>query len=168
MTRAPSLFVAATLLAACGQTGGPVAPSEAPAVAAAVTHFRDRQVFTNDLVVPNPCSGENVLLHLDQLFMIHEVSVEGKFFHGHITFLDRGTKGEGLTSGAVYRQTGAEQEFLHLKGPVGASQRIQITINLIGKGSAPNFLFHEIFHVIVSPEGVLKLAFSRSREVCRG
>jgi hypothetical protein len=170
MTRASTFLVGVAILAACQQGDGPAAPSTASSVplAAAVTHFRDKQIVTNDLVVENPCTGEDVLLHLDQLFMIREVSVEGKFFHGHITFLDRGTTGEGLTSGAAYRQTGAEQDFLHLKGEVAAAERIQVTINLIGKGTVPNFLAHEIFHVMVSPAGEVKIQFDKIRQVCRG
>jgi hypothetical protein len=170
MIRAPSLLAAAAILTACRQADTPLGPSDAPPVAVnpAVTHFRDRQLFTNDLVVTNPCSGENVLLHLRQQFTIQEVSVEGKFFHGHFTFNDRGTTGEGLTSGAVYRQTGAEQDFLHLKGAVAAARRIEITLNPIGQGKAPNFLGHEIFHLIVSPTGAVKLEFDKIRQVCRG
>ena len=170
MTRASTLLVGVALLAACQQGDGPAAPTAAPSVplTAAVTHFRDKVTFTNDLVVPNPCTGEDVLLHLDQLFMIKEVSVEGKFFYGHLTFLDRGTTGVGATSGATYRQTGAEQEFLHLKAEVATSRRIQVTINLIGKGSVPNFVAHEIFRLMVSPEGELSLQFDKVREVCRG
>jgi hypothetical protein len=158
----------AALLAACGQPESPVGPSDPPAVNAAITHFKDRQIITEDAVAFNPCSGENVLLHIDQLFVIREVSVEGKFFHGHLTFLDRGTNGEGLTSGAVYRQTGAEQEFLHLKGEVAVARRIENTINLIGQGSAPNFLVHEIFRLSVSPAGVVKLEFDKLSTACRG
>ena len=169
MTRVASLFAGVALLAACQQSDGPAAPSTPSVpVAAAVTHFRDRVFFTNDLVVQNQCSGEDILLHLDQMFVIHEVSVEGKFFHGHLTFMDRGTKGEGLTSGATYRQTGAEQEFFHLKGEVATSRRIENTLNLIGKGRAPNALVHEIFRVMVSPAGEVKIEFDKVRQVCRG
>jgi hypothetical protein len=170
MTRASTFLVGVALLAACQQSDGPAAPSTTSSVplAAAVTHFSDKVIFTNDLVVENPCTGEDVLLHLDQLFMIKEVSVEGKFFHGHITFLDRGTTGEGLTSGATYRQTGAEQDFLHLKGEVASSQRFENTLNIISQGSAPNFLIHEIFRLMVSPAGELTLAFDKVRVVCRG
>ncbi len=168
MTRASSFLVTAALLAACGQSESPSGPSDLPAVNTVTTHFKDRQLIIEDQVAFNPCSGESVLLHINQLFVIREVSVEGKFFHGHLTFLDRGTKGEGLTSGAVYRQTGAEQEFLHLKGDVGVARRIQVTINLIGQGSAPNFLLHQIFRLSVSPAGVVKVEFDKLRTACRG
>jgi hypothetical protein len=170
MTRSSMFLVGIALLGACQQGDGPAAPSAASSVplASAVTHFSDKEIFTNDLVVENPCTGEDVLLHLDQLFMIREVSVAGKFFRGHITFLDRGTTGEGLSTGASYRQTGAEQEFLHLKGAVAVNQRVQVTINLIGKGSVPNFVVHEIFRVMISPAGEVKIAFDKIRAVCRG
>ena len=170
MTRASMFLVGIALLGACQQGDGPAAPSTASSdpLAAAVTHFSHKEIITNDLVVENPCSGELVLLHLDQLFMLREVSKEGKFFHGHITFLDRGTTGEGLTTGATYRQTGAEQEFFHVKGEAGINQRIQVTINLIGKGVVPNFLVHLIVRFMVSPAGEVKIEFDKFRQVCRG
>ena len=170
MTRASTLLVGVALLTACQQGDGPSSPSTPSSVplAAAVTHFRDKVIITEDLLVQSPCTGEDVLLHIDQLFMLREVSVEGKFFHGHLTLLDRGTTGEGLTSGATYRQTGAEQEFFHLKGEVGLSRRIQVSLNLVGQGSVPNFQFHEIFRLMVSPAGELTLAFDKISQVCRG
>jgi hypothetical protein len=169
MTRATSFLIGVALIAACQQGDGPAA-TLAPSLplASAVTHFRDRVFFTNDLVVQNPCSGENILLHLRQMFVIHELTLEGKAFHGHLTFMDRGTKGEGLTSGATYRQVGAEQEFLHLKGEVAGSQRIENTLNLIGQGRAPNAKFHEIFRVMVTPAGEVQIQFDKIRQVCRG
>jgi hypothetical protein len=167
MTRLGSLLVTATMLAACGQADSPIAPSDLPTMTTATRHFKDRQLVTGDVVVLNPCSDESILLHVDQLFVIHEVSVAGKFFHGHLTFLDRGTRGEGLTSGAVYRQTGAEQDFAHFKGELGVTRRIQVAINVIGKGSAPNFLVHEILRLTVSPAGAVKLEFDKARTACR-
>ena len=118
----PTLLVAAVLLAACADADIPMAPSDTHAVNAATTHNRQRTVVIEDAVAPNPCTGEDVLLHIDQLFILNELTLEGKFFHGHFTFLDRGTKGVGLTTGVTYHQTGAEQDFLHIKGEVGAQE----------------------------------------------
>ena len=74
MTRASTFLVGIAVLAACRQGDGPVAPSDDPALSAAVTHFRDRVVIRELLVVENPCANEDVGLRLNQLFMIHEVS----------------------------------------------------------------------------------------------
>ena len=87
--------------------------------------------------------------------------------HGHLALLDRGTRGEGLARGAVYRQTGAERNSC-TSGRVGVNRRIQVTINLIGRGSAPNFLVHEILRVTVSPAGVVTLEFDKIGAACRG
>jgi len=168
MTRASNLVVGLALLAAC-QQGDPAAPSDAPVgPSAAVTHNRFRDFVIHDFVVANPCTGEIVLLHLDQMFVLHEVSREGKFFHGHFTFMDRGTNGQGLTSGAIYRQTGSEQETFHVKGEVNTVHTIEVTVNLIGKGKVPNFLIHEIFHVTLTSTGELRSGFDRLRQVCQG
>jgi hypothetical protein len=168
MTRASAFLVGVALVSACQQDGGPAAPSDGPALSAAVTQFRDRVVIRDLLVVENPCANEDVGLHLNQLFMIHEVSREGKFFHGHITFLDRGTRGTGIVSGATYRQTGAEQETLHLKGQVGVAHTIEVTVNLIGQGRAPNFTVHEIFRFVLTPAGQVRLQFDNIRQACHG
>ena len=167
MNRAPLLLVAAALLAACAEADSPMAPSDALSVNA-VTHNRQRVIVTDDVLVSNPCNGEAVQLHIDQLFILHEVTVEGKFFHGHLTFLDRGTRGVGLGTGATYRQVGAEQDFLHLKGEVGFQERFHNTINLISQGRVPNFVVVEVFRIMVSPSGVVKLQFDKIKQVCRG
>jgi len=168
MNRSPLLLVAAVLLAACTGADTPVAPSDTHALSAAVTHNRQREAVIVDQLVTNVCNGEDVLLHIDQLFILHEVTVEGKFFHGHLTFLDRGTRGVGLTTGATYRQTGAEQDFLHIKGEVGSQERVHNTLNLISNGPAPNFIVVEIAHVMISSSGALKLQFDKVKQVCRG
>jgi hypothetical protein len=155
-------------LAACAGADTPSAPSEPAAVNAATTHNRQREVVTDDVVVTNPCNGEDVQLHIDELFLLRELTIEGKQFHGHLTFLDRGTRGVGLSTGAVYHQVGAEQEFFHLKGEVNVERRIHNTISLISQGSAPNFQVTEIFRLKISPAGVTTLEFDKVRQECRG
>ena len=164
----PTLLVAAVLLGACADSDTPMAPSDTHAVNAATTHNRERTVVIEDAVVPNPCTGEDVLLHIDQLFILNELTLEGKFFHGHFTFLDRGTKGVGLTTGVTYHQVGAEQDFLHLKGEVGGQERFHNTINLISQGPMPNIVVVEVFRIMVSPSGEVKLQFDKLKQVCTG
>jgi hypothetical protein len=168
MNRSSALLVAAALLAGCAETDTPMAPSDPRAVNAAITHNRQRMIVIEDAVVPNPCTGEDVLLHIDQLFVLHEFAVEGKLFHGHFTFLDRGTRGVGLTTGVTYRQVGAEQDFLHLKGEVGGQERFHNTINLISQGPMPNIVVVEVFRIMVSPSGEVKLQFDKLKQVCTG
>ena len=168
MTRLALLLLAAGGLAACAGSDTPASPSDVPALNAAVTHNRIRQVVIDDVVATNPCNGEAVQLHIDELFILHELTIEGKLFHGHLTFLDRGTRGVGVSTGAVYHQVGAEQDFLHLKGEVGGQERIHDTINLISHGAAPNFVVTEVFRFKVSPTGEVTLQFDKLRQVCRG
>ena len=168
MNRSSLLLAAAVLVAACTDADTPVAPSDTHALNAAVTHNRQRVAVIEDQVVTNVCSGEDVLLHIDQLFLLKEVTFEGKFFHGHLTFLDRGTRGVGLTSGATYRQVGAEQDFLHISGEVGSQERVHNTINLISQGSLPNIVFVEVFRVKIGPGGEILLNFDKIRQNCRG
>ena len=170
MTRA-SLFVGVALLAACQQGDVPSAPSStspaALAPATAVTQFRDRIVIQEDALVQHPCTGEEILLHLKQLFMIHEVDQVGKAFHGHITILDRGTRGVGLTSGATYRQTGAEADRILLRTDPHVVNTFTFGLNLIGQGRAPDFRVHTTFHVTITPAGVVTATVDKVRETCK-
>lgn len=169
MTRALSCLLAAGLLASCGQGSDPAAPSNTSVTPnAVVTHFRDRITFTNDLLVTNPCNGEEILLTLNQLFIIHEVDQVGKALHGHLTFLDRGTRGVGLSSGGIYRQTGAEKQNIFVRAKdAHVVSSVVFGLNLIGQGSAPDFRVHETFHVTITPAGVVSVVFDKIRETCK-
>lgn len=167
MNRTSSMLIAAALLGACADGATPTDPSDSDALAA-TTRNRLRQEVIEDQVATNQCNGEDVLLHIDQLFSLSEVTVDGRFFHGHLTFHDRGTRGVGLTTGAIYRQVGAEQDFLHIDGRVGSQERIHNTISLISRGSLPNLVFTEVFRVKISPTGEITLNFDRIRQSCRG
>ena len=173
MTRASTFLVVVAQLIACSESGAPTAPNDPSAaervpLAAATSHNRVRDLVTDDILVINGCNREAVQLHLRQLFTLHEVSVDGKFFHGHLTFNDRGTRDVGLSTGLVYHQTGAEQEFFHLNGEVNQTRRVEVTLNLIGQGQEPNYVVHEILRLLVSPTGELRVDFDRIREACRG
>jgi hypothetical protein len=167
MTRLSLLCLAAGGLAACAGAEPPTGPSPVPAVTAATVHTRIRQVVDEEQIVTNPCNGEQVRLHVRQLFVLHEVTIEGKAFHGHLTFLDRGTRGVGLSTGAVYHQVGAEQDFLH-QSDVGVQERIHNTLSLISRGSVPNFQITEVFRIKVTPSGAVTLQFDKLRQECRG
>ena len=170
MTRASWCLVAAGLLASCRAGDGPAAPAnDVAAPNALVTHFRDRIFFTNDLVVADECTGEDVLLHLRQMFAIHEVDQVGKAFHGHLTFLDRGTTGVGLTSGAIYRQTGAEKQDIVLRArDPHVVNSVVVGLNLVGQGRVPNLTVHQTFHVTITPAGVASVTLEKIRQHCRG
>lgn len=168
MHRFPLLLVAAALLGACADAATPTTPSDAHALGAAVTHNKQREEVIEDALVTNQCNGEDVQLHIDQLFILREVTVEGNSFRGHLTFLDRGTRGVGLMTGAVYHQVGAEQDFLHISGQIGSQERVHNTIHLISQGSVPNLTFAEVFRVKISPSGAVTLNFDKIRQNCRG
>jgi hypothetical protein len=42
-----------------------------------------------------------------------------------------------------------------------------LTGALIGQGKVPDFNAHEVFHLRVSPDGVVKVEFDRFRLTCR-
>jgi hypothetical protein len=70
-------------------------------------------------VVDNPCSGEQVAFHFNELFIAHDLEIVGKAFHTHLTTVDRGTHGVGLTTGAKYNQVGTQVSNAHFTANVG-------------------------------------------------
>jgi hypothetical protein len=84
----------------------PTAPAAGLAPASAVIHTRQHIVIVEDAVVDNPCSGEQVAFHFNELFIAHDLGIVGKAFHTHLTSMDRGTHGVGLTTGAKYNWWG--------------------------------------------------------------
>ncbi len=41
------------------------------------------------------------------------------------------------------------------------------SLNLIGRGQAPNLLIQEVFHITVNSQGVITVLFDKLRTVCR-
>lgn len=168
-----SLLACAALLAACQSGDGPTTPSNvasttaAPTASASVTHVKQRTEVVADDIIENPCTGEDIQFHFDQLFILYDLELEGRAFHSHGTAVDRGSTGVGLTTGIHYRQVGVQHTSFFISGQIEEVQTFTLNGGVIGQGSTPDFDAHDIFHVTVTPAGDVKVEFEKASFVCR-
>ena len=172
MNRATSTLLCAALLAACESSEAPTAPAaaastaDAPALAAAVVHDRQRVEIIVDDVFLNECSGELMQFHFNELLVAHDLEIVGRAFHAQIVQMDRGSYGVGLTSGDRYRQVGKGGGTFFISARIDEVQTFVQTTSLIGTGGAPDARSHVTFHITVGPSGKLVVEFDKARFTC--
>jgi hypothetical protein len=168
MTRASSVLACTALLVACQSSDAPTAPAAAGlAPEAEVIHTRQRIRIVEDAVIENPCSGEDIAFHFDQLMVAHDLEIVGKAVHFQLTQHDRGSTGVGLTTGARYRQVGVQHSTAKFSTKINTVQTFTLTGGVIGEGNAADFHAHETFHLTVTADGTVRVEFDRFRFVCR-
>jgi hypothetical protein len=130
-------------------SGGPSA-----AYAAAQT-FTEVDKIPIDVTVTVPCAaggaGEEVYLTGEEHIVYH-ITLDGAG-GAHVKFQEnlQRVSGTGLTTGDIYRATGAYTEEFNVK--VGVEVTLLGNIHFIGQGNGNNLLLHEIFHVTIHPDG---------------
>jgi hypothetical protein len=155
-------------LVACQSSDVPTASSASRLPAdAAVVHTRQRIPIVVDDTIENPCNGENMAFHFDELLVAHDLLIEGKSFHTHVTQMDRGSNGVGLTTGFRYRQVGAQTSTAFFTGQVQTVQTFVNAVKLIGQAGAPSFLAHETLHLTVTPQGNVSVELDKFTFTCR-
>jgi hypothetical protein len=168
MTRVSSVIACTALLVACQSSEAPTAPAAAGlAPAAEVIHTRQRIRIVDDAVIENPCSGEDIAFHFDQLMVAHDLEIVGKAVHFQLVQMDRNSTGVGLTTGARYRQVGVQHSTAFFSVGIDEVQTFTLAGGVIGEGQAPDFQAHETFHLTVTPDGQVRVEFDRFRFVCR-
>ena len=169
MSRIASVLGCAALMAACQSSDTPTAPAtaDAPAFAAAnVIHARQRAEIIVDDVFLNECSGEMMRFHFNQLMVAHDLEIEGRAFQAQLVQMDRGSNGVGLTTGARYRQVGAQKSSFFISAKIDEVQTFVSTTSIIGEGKAPSARGHVTYHITVGPSGNLIVEFEKARFTC--
>jgi hypothetical protein len=168
MSRTAPVLLCAALLAACQSADAPTAPADAPAFAAAkVIHTPQRAEIIVDDIVLNECSGELMQFHFNELMVAHDLEIVGRQFHAQLVQMDRGSNGVGLSTGAHYRQVGAQKSSFFISAKIDEVQTFVSTTSLIGEGKAPDALGHVTYHITVGPSGKLIVEFEKARFTCR-
>jgi hypothetical protein len=170
MSRTAPVLIFAVLLGACQGADAPTAPAapvDAPALAAAnVIHTPQRAEIIVDDVFLNECSGELMQFHFNELMVAHDLEIVGRQFHSQLVQMDRGSHGVGLTTGALYRQVGAQRTSFFISAKIDEVQTFTATTSLIGTGGAPSARGHVTYHITVGPSGKLIVEFEKARFTC--
>ena len=172
MARASSVLVYVALAAACQSGDVPTDPSAATGgaavgPAAAVVHTRQRAEIIVDDVFLNECSGELMQFHFNELMVAHDLEIVGRAFHAQLVQMDRGSNGVGLTTGARYRQVGAQKSSFFISAKIDEVQTFVSTTSIIGEGKALSARGHVTYHITVGPRGNLVVEFEKARFTCR-
>ncbi len=160
--------VAVAVLSGCADTKAPTAPADAtPSFAANTT--TTKETFDTTIVAFEPCAGEDIAFHLREQRVHHTTADANGIIHDLDVINDKGTRAVGLVTGRVWNQTGATVNHINIdltEDDVN-NQTITNNLNLIGAGSTPNIKVHEVFHVTVNAQGLIRSLFVKMRTSCR-
>lgn len=167
MNRSYLLALSCGFLLGCSdQSVTPVAPPDAPLLAAST--FTEDERFFFSLVAFIPCAadgaGEFVELSgtLHALFHVTLDASGGAHVKTH--FQPQGIKGIGLTTGDKYQGTGVTQDQFNAR--VGETFTYINNFRIIGQGPRNNLLIHETVHVTVNANGTVTASVENFSEEC--
>lgn len=155
------------VLAACGDSGQPLALStEAPPAARLSAQASATNEFIPFLVLSFvPCAnggaGEEVLVEGTLHQVVH---LTPSASHLTIHQNTQGLTGTGLTSGDTYHSMGSSNFHLNLGS--GSTQTFTSSFLLIGPGPDNNFRVHQMFHFIVNANGELTSEVDSTSVTC--
>lgn len=116
-------------------------------------------------VMPNPCSGEPVLLNLELDLVIHRTTTPTGGSHRHTTSNLNGT-GVGLVTGANYILSSVATANTNLAGAI--NQTLWQDAVFVGQGDVPNFLFQETEHITINDNLEVTVDFENPFTKCLG
>ena len=169
--RSASLLLS-IVLAACGDATRATGP--APAFDAAIPTARAAVLKENvtvpvELTVEVPCAaggaGEVVALS-GRLHMLVHVTIDGGGgLHIRSHTNPQGVSGTGLTTGTLYRATGATQE----RASIGRTDTFTYVNNfrIIGAGRGNDYVLHQNLHVTVNANRAITADADNFRIECR-
>jgi hypothetical protein len=99
--------------------------------------------------------------------VVHETADGSGGFHAAFHY-NLTVHGVGQTTGARYIGTEAAGDAFNIKPPYPVNETLRSRTNVIGRGQAPDFLAHFIFHVTINANGNLTVIFQKIRAECRG
>lgn len=155
-----SLLLAAGAILLLAGSGGTAVRAAAEST---TTPFED--------VIPNPCTGEDVLVSgsLHTVGQVVQDAHGGFHISGHYNF--EGISGVGLSTGTIYHWTGGARINVHYGCGDLCSPPFEETsgsdFQLIGQGSTPDEQVHALTHITVNANGELTADVQEFRMTCR-
>jgi len=163
-------MLSVAVLAACGDSGQPLAPTtaapRAPLVSATTTVTNEFTPYSSLQFVPcaNGGAGEDVLLE----GTLHSVTRTTESASGNFSFTvhenPQGVTGTGAITGDKYQGTGA----FTLRGTLAAGQEMTVTESflVVGPGPDNNFTVHLTGHFTVNANGEFTSDFFNTSVEC--
>lgn len=115
----------------------------------------------------NECTGEFVSGVVSFKTTIHEtIDARGGYhFHFHDVYNGRAV---GETSGIQYVGPQTDHESFHVSSNGALEDTFTLNFRFISRGSADNILTHILFHVTITPNGVVTSEIDNVTFECRG
>jgi len=132
-----------------------------PALASIVVNFTSPVNITT----PNPCNGEMVTASGNEHPTVHSTLDGNGGSHVDVHFNFENVTGVG-SFGNTYQIPFAAHQLFNVR--IGVANTLAETMNVISRGSAPNFLFHENFRITINPDGTVTFFHENSRSECPG
>jgi len=136
-------------------------------VQAQAENFKIRFSETFPFSFFNECTGEVVSGTVSVKGTIHETIDSSGGFHFRLHEVFRG-KAVGETSGIQYVGPQTDHTSFHLSSNGALEDTFTLNFRFISRGSADNIQTHILFHITITPNGVVTSEVDNFRSVCRG
>jgi len=117
----------------------------------------------------NPCNDENLVHTAGYLHILITYTENQNRISGTALFQPQGAKLEGATSGDEYVGTGMFMDSFNVSVDDQGAATFTFVSNfrIIGKGTAPNLLIHELGHVTFNPDGTMTAEINSASVECK-
>jgi hypothetical protein len=120
-----------------------------------------------DVVIANPCTGEDIHVVGDAKIVNHAVRDASGGGHFRVMSNLKGVSATGLTSGISYRVV-ESSSTVFLEGPLPMVTTLVGTLSFISQGGTDNFVGHSMTHVTINANGELTAFVEIKSKECRG
>ena len=138
-------------------------------VRAKATTFTSSLIQPLDITVYVPCAaggdGEYVQLTGSLHVVIVTTLDDQGGYHSMFHNQPQGVSGTGETTGDTYHGVG--ETLGTFNGNVGSEATFVNNFKIVGQGPGNNFMYHEIFHITVNPNGILTAVPDNFSVECR-
>jgi hypothetical protein len=129
----------------------------------ATVKFSDSFAFT----FFNTCTGEDVSGVVNVQTTVHVSPDSNGGFHAHIHNVFNG-RAVGETSGIEYVGPQTDHDSFNESSGGIVEETATVNFRFLSRGGADNILTHLLFHITVSPDGVVKIEIENITSECRG
>lgn len=159
-----AILIGVALAALLASSGAAFAGSPVETLTESAWHPVDAAVFVD---CANGGAGEEVRVTGTLHIVIHANDEPGVGTLLFVTEVNSQLRGVGLTTGDIFVGGTASGHFVSRTVGPGQDFSNSSLSRLIGQGTAPNLLFHEIDHVTVNANGVITASVAFDRFECQ-